>query len=220
MSSIDILIPVLGRPQNAQKVVDSIHANTVVPHTCIFICSRGDHAEIEACKATKVPVLLCDEDRYAVKINKGATWEYRDTPHELLFLAADDLAFHRDWDRAAIDEYHASGRPVIGTNDLGNKTVMAGEHATHSLVHRSYIEAGTIDEPGKLLHEGYRHNFCDTEFVDTAKSRGAFTFAFESHVEHLHPFWQKGPDDLIYRKGRRTFPADRRTYYSRRPLWQ
>lgn len=215
---IDILVPVLGRPQNAQPLVDSIHAATSVPHTIIFLCTRGDERQIEACKQTGAIVHLVEPGpcEYARKINIGANLDYTD--HEWLFLGADDLRFHEGWDEAAL-EAGAGGQRVIGTNDLGNATVMAGKHATHSLVHRSYADLGTIDAPGpKLLHE-YEHNYCDTEFVATAQHRGEWVFAADSHVEHLHPFWKKGADDEVYRKGRKKVNRDSGLFRQRRHLW-
>ncbi len=213
---IDILIPVLGRPQNAQPLVDNIHAATTVPHTILFVCSRDDQPEIDACTATGAVVVLSDDGRYAPKINLASGFAHSNNASEWLFLGADDLRFHPGWDVAAIDTgYSAVGARVIGTNDLGNPTVMSGKHATHSLVHRSYIAQGTFDEPGKLLHEGYEHNYVDNEFVATAKARGVWAFASESHVEHLHPFWRKGTDDDIYKQGRKTYHQDGQTWKAR-----
>jgi hypothetical protein len=219
---IDLLIPVLGRPQNAQPLVDSIHENTTVPSCTFFVCTRGDEDQIEACKRTGAVVLLIDPGlcEYARKINEAISRsaEIR-VGHDFVFLGADDLRFHPLWAEKALELYTPATR-VIGTNDIGNATVMRGDHATHSLVHRSYVELGTIDEPGRLLHEGYGHNYVDTEFIETAKTRGEFVFAAESIVEHLHPFWHKGPDDVIYRKGRKTVNRDHATYNRRRRLWQ
>jgi hypothetical protein len=48
--------------------------------------------------------------------------------------------------------------------------VIRGEHSTHPIIVRSYIEGqGAIDEPGKALHEGYWHNFVDDELIGTAR---------------------------------------------------
>ncbi len=215
---IDLLIPVLGRPQNAQPLVDSIHEATSVPHTILFVCSRDDHAQIEACKATGAVVLLSDDGRYAPKINLAATFAHSNTPSEWVFLGADDLRFHPRWDTIAVNIGKTAAAVVVGTNDLGNPTVMSGKHATHSLVHRTYIKWGTFDEPGKLLHEGYEHNFVDNEFIATAKARGEWAFASASHVEHLHPFWRKGTDDHIYAKGRQTYKQDGQTWKVRQRL--
>ena len=217
---IDILIPVLGRPKNAEKVARSIDEHTKVPHMTIFLCSREDEAEIEACKATGCVVWLVDDVRYSVKINAGVRVDLGGERSEFVFLGADDLAFHDGWDDAAIDVWLLTGKNVVGTNDLGNPTVIAGRHATHSLVHRSYIGRGTIDDPTVLLHEGYDHNWVDTEFVETAMARDQFTFAFSSHVEHLHPFWKKGPMDVIYKRGQEQYHRDNRLFRERRRLWR
>jgi Glycosyltransferases involved in cell wall biogenesis len=216
---IDILVPVLSRPANVKPLVDSIHAATTMTHRIIFLTTHGDDTEIAACVAIKgaeVITTLPEENSYAKKINLGAslfdgTW---------LFLGADDLHFHKGWDHEAIAEHERTGKLVIGTNDLGNPTVVQGKHATHSLVHRDYLALGTIDEPGKLLHEGYCHNFTDTEFCGTAKHRDQFAFAFASHVEHRHWLWGKGKDDPTYELGRVQYRADSRTFAKRRRLWR
>ena len=114
----------------------------------------------------------------------------------------------------------APGIGVVGTNDLGSPRVMAGEHATHSLVTRSYAdEFGTIDEPGKVLHEGYVHEFVDDELVATARFRSAWAFAVDSHVEHLHPCWGKAPMDRLYAGQSERIRAGRKLYDRRRHLW-
>jgi hypothetical protein len=219
---IDILVPVLGRPQNAQPLVDSIREATEVEHFITFLCSEGDVEEIDAVHETGCLFLLSADGRYAPKINLGV----RSTDGEYVLLGADDLRFHPGWDVAAIGRYEETGKPVIGTNDLGNATVMAGRHATHSLVHRSYVARGTIDDPTCLLHEGYQHNWVDTEFIATAMKRDAFTFCRDSRVEHMHHFWRdedgkpKGEDDAIYEKGRQTYAVDRRLYLKRRRFWR
>jgi len=103
---------------------------------------------------------------------------------------------------------------------------MRGRHATHPLVRRSYVEEhGTIDEPGKVLHEGYDHQWVDNELVETAKARGAWAFAKNSHVEHLHPFWpdgkggKKGEMDATYEKALSSPRKDMALFRSRRRLW-
>jgi len=220
---IDILLPVLSRPQNAQKVVDSIHHATELPHTIVFLCTPGDTAQIEASKATGAVVVMVEGDdyQYPTKINAGAAFPLRADQHPWLFLGADDLHFHLGWDHEAIAEHERTGKLVIGTNDCANPTVTSGAHATHSLVHRRYVtEQGTIDEPGLVLHPGYHHNFCDNEFVGTAQHRNEWSFAAASHVQHQHPIWGTAKDDRTYELGRRTYHADSRTWRKRRRLWR
>lgn len=108
---------------------------------------------------------------------------------------------------------------VVGTNDMGNSRVIAGNHSTHPLVHRDYLACGTVDEVGIVLHEGYQHQFADDEFVQTAKVRRVYAHAFDAFVEHLHPNWGKGRDDATYRRGQAGFSADKRLYDQRCAMW-
>ena len=152
---------------------------------------------------------------YARKINLGVTL----TDEPLIFLGADDLKFHNAWFELALRQLKGH-IGVVGTNDMGSRRAQTGQHSTHSLVTRTYIEKfGTIDELGKALHEGYDHNFVDDELVQTAKYRRAWASARDSHVEHLHPHWRKGSQDETYILGRRQYAQDREYFNSRCPLW-
>jgi hypothetical protein len=70
-----------------------------------------------------------------------------------------------------------------------------------------------------VLFEGYPHEYVDDEFVGTARKRGAWAFAADSHVEHLHPSWGKAPMDPMYAAQRKRMTAGAMIYRSRRPLW-
>lgn len=216
---ITILVPVLRRPHRAQPLVDSIAAATPEPHTVLFICSPGDRTEIAAARATTADVIVTPvawaRGDYPRKINFG--YEQTDTP--LLFLAADDLHFHPGWLPAATARL-TDGIGVVGTNDLANLRTMRGEHSTHSLVTRDYIDRyGTIDQPGAVLHEGYWHEFVDDEFCATAKARHAYAHASDSVVEHLHPMVGKAPLDNLYRQQGRRMRVGRALYQRRCQLW-
>jgi hypothetical protein len=108
-------------------------------------------------------------------------------------------------------------RAVVGTNDLGNARVMAGEHATHLLIKREYIDevGASWDGPGVVCHEGYRHWFVDDEIVSAAKQRNEWGMALASVVEHLHPLWGKSEDDDTYRLGVRYQAADGKLFRKR-----
>lgn len=219
MSAIAILIPVLRRPHRAAPVLQSITAATPQPHRVLFIGSPGDDAEHDAVRAAGGELLVIDQltgpGDWARKIQAG----YEATSEPLIFLGADDLHFHPGWLEAAQAQL-LDGIGVVGTNDRGNPRVMAGEHATHCVVTRDYVDRlGTIDQPGQVLHEGYWHEYVDDEFVATAKHRIAWAFAFDSVVEHLHPNWDKAPSDQLYAMQRARMKAGRRTFQRRRHLW-
>jgi hypothetical protein len=106
---------------------------------------------------------------------------------------------------------------VIGTNDLGNPRVTSGEHATHLLVRRSYVDdmGSSWDGPKVVAHEGYGHWFVDDELVTAAKQRGVWAMALGSLVEHLHPAWGKANDDDVYELGESHATTDRETFEAR-----
>lgn len=224
-ADIVILVPVLGRPQNVAPLLESIRA--AGDHRTLFIVSPHDREEREA--ITREGGLYVDAPfevgpgDYARKINYAAhglkdhVWEW-----DWILTGADDLRFHPGWAEAALRVAHEEFRAaVIGTNDLANPRVMKGKHATHSLVSRHYIEAyGTVDEPGKVLHEGYPHEFVDDELVETAKWRGMWAFARDSHVEHMHPhFRPEIPTDDLYDQFDERMMRGRRIFRQRQRLW-
>lgn len=219
---IDILVPVLGRPTRAQPLVDSIHANTTVPYTLLFLVSPGDNAQYRACLDTGANVLQVENATgrgdYARKINVG----YSVTANPYLLLAADDLEFTPGWDETALAVQRMSGCGVVGTNDMANPHVIAGEFSTHPLVTRDYIreQGGSLDGPGIVYSELYRHNFVDRELAALAQSRGEWAFALESKIIHHHHGFGAAPDDATYRKGREHFALDSRLFRKRERQWK
>jgi len=219
MGDVVILVPVLRRPHRARPVVESIRAATPQPHRILFVSSPGDDAEHDACRAAGGDLLVIDRPHgpgdYQRKIQAG----YDATDEPYLLLGADDLDFHPGWLPAAMARM-TDRIGVVGTNDLGNPRVMRGEHSTHCLVARWYVERfGTIDQPGQVMHEGYVHEYADDELVGTAKRRRAWAFAGDSHVEHLHPSWGKAPTDDLYDAQAQRMRTSRRHYVQRRRLW-
>lgn len=218
MAEIAVLVPVLGRPHRAAPVAKAFKAATPAGlYRLVFLCSQDDPDEIRACAATgeQTEVMPAGRGKWSEKINHG----YKLTTEPWILCGADDLQPHPGWAEAAL----ALADPrvgVIGTNDLGNPTVMAGKHSTHPLVARWYADKlGTVDGPGRVVTEAYGHQWTDTELVQTAMWRGAWKFAADSHVAHLHPFWGKGDDDATYRKGMASSRADQRLFARRRSLW-
>lgn len=212
-----ILLPMLGRPQHVAPLLATIDEATPKAAT-LFLCSPHDWTVIDEIRQmgrmyAEVPFYPVGD--YARKINYGV----RVTTQPLIFLGASDIAFHPGWFEHAI-EHLLPGVGVVGTNDLGNDRVIAGTHSTHSLVTREYVAHGTIDARGRLLHEGYPHEYVDDEFIETAKFRQAFEMALDSVVEHLHPNWGKGQTDPLYEQQQRRMAHGHRLYMHRRRLWR
>lgn len=217
VEGVDVLVPVMRRPQNAEPFMRSLRASTGLAHA-YAVCDLDDEETLGAWQAAGASVVRAamrvppGPGTFAEKVNLG----FRHTTQPWAFICGDDVRFHAGWlDHAqatAGDRYH-----VIGTNDLTNKRVTSGEHATHLLMRRSYVEeqGGSWDGPGVLAHEGYGHWFVDDEIVLAAKQRNAWAMALGSIVEHLHPIFGKAEDDDVYRLGQTRAKKDQAHFKER-----
>lgn len=203
MTELAVLVPVLNRPQNVAPLVASFLAGCPTDSKLIFLGMASDRAEWAACLAADdgERVLLRHSGRahtWPQKINKGTTLAFSDW----LLCAADDIAFTPGWWDATAELRANPAIGVIGTNDLGNPRIPTSDLVIHPIVRATYIrDYGTIDEPGKIVHEGYHHWCCDDELLWTAKLRNAYAYCPEAIIEHLHPYWGKGEMDDTYRAG-------------------
>lgn len=225
-----VVVPVLGRPQNAAPFMASLKASTSLATVYAVADRRGvDDETAEAWRAAGAEVLRGDDERlggpdagsvpdpvpahtFAEKVNLG----YRQSGEPWLFLVGDDVRFDPGW----LDHAQAAARDgahVVGTNDLHNPRVLAGKHATHLLIRRAYIDerGASWDGPGIVAHEGYAHNFVDDEIVTVAKQRGVWAMATHARVEHLHPAWGNGQDDATYQLGQSRFEDDQTLFKTR-----
>lgn len=200
MGEVAVLVPVLDRPHRVAPLLRSLQ-DTSPEAEALFICTPGDMGEIEAVKAAGAGHILI-EGNYATKIRAGV----EATSGPLVFTAADDLLFRRNWLEVARG-YLEGGIEVVGVNDLLSRPHRP-EHATHFLMTRSYAEAPTADGCPGPFFDGYHHWACDDELIATAKARHAYAYAADSIVEHLHHQDGRAPDDDTYLKGRSNARAD------------
>ena len=210
MSIVAVIVPVLHRPQNAAPFMRSLLLTTERA-TVYAIADADDTDTADAWRDAGATVITSTGTTFAIKVNDG----YRATSEPWLFIVGDDVAFHAGWLTNALG--HADHASVIGTNDLCTGRVVTGQHATHFLVDRDYIDAvgASWDGPGVVCHEGYRHWFVDDELVGAAKQRGVWFPALCSIVEHLHPVVGKAEEDDVYELGRRYSAEDRALFIQR-----
>ncbi len=210
-----ILIPTYNRPFK----IDPLTANALdtTPEARIyFICEEDDAESIRTVEANKYAQLIINSrtPSYSGAINTGVL----ETNEPFIFAGADDINFKPGWFLFAKDMIQGNIK-VVGTNDMGNPEVLAGSHATHYLVERSYAFNGVADSPGLMLFEGYDHNWTDKEFILTAQHRNAYAHCHEAIVEHHHWAWGKASMDNTYNRGVQSESSDRTTFLSRQHLW-
>lgn len=207
-----VIVPVLKRPQNAAPFMTSLRASTGLA-TVYAIADDDDPETIQAWRDAGAEVIVDNLRTYPRKVNLG----YRKTTQPWLFVCGDDVKFHAGWlDHAQHVAKMLDGQ-VVGTNDLANPRVMAGEHATHFLLSRRYVDevGASWDGPGVVCHEGYGHWWVDDELITAAKQRGVFQMALGSVVEHFHPVWGTAPDDEVYAKAQESAKADKALFDAR-----
>jgi hypothetical protein len=223
---IDILIPVLGRPHQAQPLADNIHAATSVPHRVWFLTSPQEHS-LYIWNTTEHVLEIPNTDgdhQYPRKINEGYRLSGVMTAeaYPFVFNASDDLEFMPGWDTAALSYMEHPGYSVVATNDRANSQVKKGLFGTHCLIRREYIDydGGSLDGPGTVFHEGYDHNFVDRELCHLAQHRGVYTFAASSIVKHNHPLHNSHKRmDATYHKGLANFHTDQALFFQRAAQW-
>jgi hypothetical protein len=216
-----IAIPALGRPHLIEPVYRSARRATPAARV-VFGCTSTDEqvlGEVDRLGVERLLLAPRSVGDYAAKINAI----FRATTEPLLFTGATDILFHPGWFDRALARLTPGGVGVVGTNDLGSPRVKAGEHSTHSLVVRDYIDryGGTADGPGHgVLWEGYVHEYVDDELVGVARHRGAYAHAGDAYVEHRHPDWDSSvPRDALYDSQRDRMRRSLLEFRRRRRRW-
>ena len=212
---VDVIVPVLHRPQNVKPFMESLRASTGLARAW-FVCEEGDDVQADEVSAYGGNVLF-HSGSFAKKANFAFDQLSALSEAQWVFLAGDDVKFRPGWLDHCFEVARRYKAKVVGTNDLANPRVMRGEHATHMLVERAYVmeKGASWDGPGVLCHEGYHHWFVDDELVTVAKQHGVFQVALGSEVEHVHPMVGKAPNDAVYDLGADKAQEDEKLFKAR-----
>ena len=213
-----IFIPTYHRANKLQALVQNIKEATPEGHKIYFIVEDDDTESKAVITALHEKYIInTGKPYYADCINTA----YKKTTEPYFFTGADDLRFYPGW-LAEAKKCLLRGALVVGTNDLHNPDVLLGQHATHYLVKRSYIDAegGRMDATKGTVLYPYEHNYTDTEFICTATKRGVFLPCLKSKVEHIHWCWGLADKDETYEKGFRANSRDKEIFEKRRYLWE
>jgi hypothetical protein len=204
-SKIDVIFPTRGRAQVLEDLVANL-AETAGEQTApMFVVDPDDDATwltLEVCWADYEGWVLALElmGGYPQKANAGAKASNALSGGEFVMIGGDDVRFHDGWADCALDAFRDPRLMVVAPNDMSPN---AGNNATFPIVRRSYIEdpGASWDGPGTLYHDGYVHNFSDTELWTLALKRMVGRYIPECRVEHMHPAWGKAEVDETYRSG-------------------
>lgn len=217
---VAIIVPTLGRPDALAPLVTNLREVTPPVYRLCFVVDPDDHDSHSALASLEsAPEVLVLESggAYPVKVNAGS----RATGEPLLVPTADDVVFHLGWYEAMLPHFER-GVQVVGTSDLTPATEN-GTHATMPILTRSYMEdpGAAYGEKGVVFHEGYHHNFVETELWQLACLREVAVFEPASVIEHRHPSWGTAEVDDTYRRGSLTgWERDRALFERRLGEWR
>lgn len=208
---VDVIVPtVKPRAHLIDDLAVSLRASTGLARLW-FVVDDEEHAAL--CPDWAETII--EPGSFPHKINHA----YKHIPKEApwIMVVGDDCRFQPKWLDHAQKVAQLYGAKVIGTNDLTNHRVVAGDHATHWMIARDYIDeqGASWDGPGVVAHEGYHHNFVDDEIVNVAKYRGVFQSALGSIVKHYHPIAGRREADVIDEQNASTWKADQKLFLER-----
>lgn len=200
---MDVIVPVLGRPQKPGPYATSLWASVDPARVRLTVVGEAsDRKTVQAWRRVvraqdQVLLIPTRPGTFARKVN----YAYRHTKAPWLLLTGDDVEFHAGWLDAALEVADSKGAMVVGTNDQGLDR--KGLVAPHPLISRSYVKqrGASWDGPGLVCHEGYHHAGVDHEIALVARSRGVWAYATQSVIEHHHFLGKKASMDATYRKG-------------------
>lgn len=213
-SKIDIFVPTYKRAGDLQRLATNVEKNTKNPFTLCFGLELLDDEGIEAAYATGHQVALnAYEPGYANTIQTI----YEETKSPFIIHANDDFDFHKDWDVVPMSMFKRPDLMVVGLKQTEGDT----HGSAISMFRRKYIEemSGVIDMPNRVFYP-YNHNFVDTEFTQTAQSRGVWAQCEPRVITHMHPGFTGGEKDETHLKNDATVALDEATFDSRKHLWQ
>lgn len=209
--AIAIYIPTLGRDDKLPDLVENIHktTNNDAWYHIYFICEKG-HDAAKKLEGKHVTVFTGDFGSPAKAVN----YAFTKTSEPYFIFANDDFKFHQNWAFNALSKM-TDGISVVAINDGDPRQTT--QWGTITLVKRSYIDdPGGTENKGEVFHEGYKHNFVDTEFWQRAAARRVVEIAKDSLIEHLHPAFGKGDADGGYQKSGDTMAQDSELFAQRK----
>lgn len=223
MDPVTIVVPVLGRPQNAAPFMASLRASITCgdrPDVIVVVNYQTDVETEDAWIAAGASVLHCavEPGSFGQKANLAAGF----IDNGWMFLCGDDVAFHPGWLEAALTDV-PDEVCVIGVSEIPDDAVLdrgrigpayeatlrSAEHTNHMFFRMSYIreKGASWDGPGTVAGP-YRHWFTNNEMSTKARQDGVWLARPESVVEHLHPYFGKGEMDATYELGEKHAAKD------------
>lgn len=181
-----IIVPSMGRPKNAQRLLDQILATTTSDDE-VYITFAVDHSDPTQ---YNYPVLHTEEvvgGSMVKALNEVAVAQADD--FEYLAFLGDDTLPHGDWYAKVMEALQSQKNSIVYGNDL-----IHGEGLPTSV----FMDANIVRTLGYMAPPNQRQLFVDNYWKALGVGLGTLQYLPETIIEHLHPIVQKAPSDASY----------------------
>lgn len=207
--NVQIVIPTFRRTKNILETAKQLKGYDI-----IWVCHITDKESQEAVRALGYEPVIDSQPPSGVNATNAGYWA---STAKWVVIGQDDFKWTEGWLTRAwkwTNDYQ-----VIGFNDGSNSG--RKQHSVGWLVNRQFVQDVSlcIDFPNVIFNPHYKKNYSDDELNNTAKSRGVWKYADDAVLEHLHPTFNKGEDDITYQHLETHLTQDAELYNSRIHLW-
>lgn len=215
-SLLAINIATLWRHHKLEGIVRNILATTNVSLKVYFVVEDNDTDsinEVNRLIEKGYPVVCVKSDKR--NCNKAINVGFNASTEPFFGFCGDDCVFKPNWAEELMKVFED---PKIQVTCSWDGLYDGGK--SFYCMRRNYIlNFGTIDEPGKVIHEGYGHTWVDNEFLETAIHRGVFHYCPQSEVKHCHYVLMNLEEDATVRHLKASDHGDDKLYESRKHLF-
>ncbi len=206
--NFSILIPTRSRPNNVERVLNSIldTSGDIKNVEVLFYYDEDD--EIFKNELKRIIDVFHDfnfsfftEKPGIVKYNNWWDYLYKKSVGKYIMHGGDDLVFRtKNWDIIL-----SSGIEEQITKN-GDRILLAGtwdgaeDHKDGCLITHSILTKDMVENLGYFTTGYFSSNFNDTWFTEIAKKIDRLYYRGDILIDHLHPFYNKGLNDDVYKK--------------------
>ena len=179
MEVISIIFPTRNRPDNCKRLLESIK-NTVSDETLIEVCMYIDSDDIltlPAIEGYNVKFVVGERLR-----NLSILWNeaYKLASGDIIMHCGDDIVFRtKNWDVAIRDAFNKYDDKIVLV--YGDDTIMHDQIATHSFIHRKWIEVS-----GFFLPPYFSSDYNDLWLDNVARMINRLVYLPNVITEHMH----------------------------------
>lgn len=193
MNTLGILVPSRGRPGNLRRLVDAIGKTATGDYRIYTRIDDDDpelngYLDIEGLNITQGPRIL-----YGPSLNEIWPLADKDGCTHLAMFGDDVVPETVGWDKMLIDAL--DGRLGVAYGSDGLEHLHVSDLPTH------YVTQTEIARRlGWFSLPTIEHLFADNVAREIGKGLGNFQYVPDAHLEHMHRWNKKAPDDNTYRE--------------------